>query len=243
MSNIIVTGGSSGIGFELAKQLLMDDHSVATIDLNPVPEDIGVLEFANADVGYINHIERVAETMYCEFNFIPDILINCAGINFIDWIENTPEEQWNHIMDTNAKGIFSTTKVFMGELVKRKGTILNIVSNASHMPMTNSIAYNASKGAAHIMTLQMARELGPKGITVFGISPNRCKDTAMSDYIDSRVCDLRGWTPEFAREYQLKALPAGEETDPKVLAEFIAFLLSTKERHKYLAGTVIPYGK
>jgi hypothetical protein len=53
---------------------------------------------------------------------------------------------------------------------------------------------------------------------------------------------LRGWTKEQARAYQLSALPAGEETDPAVLAEFIAFLLSTKARHKYLAGVDIPYG-
>ena len=61
-------------------------------------------------------------------------------------------------------------------------------------------------------------------------------------YIESRVPELRGWTPEEADAYQRAALPTGHETDPAMLAEFIAFLLSTKERHQYLHGCDLPYG-
>lgn len=170
-----------------------------------------------------------------------DILVNCAGVNCIDYLPDLEEEDWDRVMDTNAKGIYLVTRALLPLL--RGGTVLNIVSNASHMPMTSSLAYNASKGAAEIMTRQMSRELiKTHGITVFGISPNKLKNTAMSSYIDDRVCQLRGWTPDQARNYQLANLPAGEETDPETLAEFICFLLSSKERHRYLAGTVIPYG-
>jgi NAD(P)-dependent dehydrogenase (short-subunit alcohol dehydrogenase family) len=109
--------------------------------------------------------------------------------------------------------------------------------------MTHSSAYNASKGAAHILTLQMARELKKRhNITVFGVSPNKMHSTQMTNYINNRVCELRGWTPEQAAEYQKASLPAGEETDPVACAEFIAFLLSTTHRHKYLNGCIIPYG-
>lgn len=170
-----------------------------------------------------------------------DILINCAGVNSINYITGVLEDDWDTVMNTNARGIFLVSQALLERL--RGGTILNIISNASHVPMTASIAYNASKGAAAIMTKQMARELGKThAITVFGISPNKLKNTGMSKMIDRRVCELRGWTEEQAREYQLAALPAGEETDPQTLAEFIAFLLSTKQRHKYLAGCDIPYG-
>jgi NAD(P)-dependent dehydrogenase (short-subunit alcohol dehydrogenase family) len=111
------------------------------------------------------------------------------------------------------------------------------------MPMTTSLAYNASKGAAHIMTLQLARELTKKhGITVFGISPNKLLGTEMSKDIEDQVVKHRGWTPEFAAQYQTNALLAGEETDPAQLAEFISFILSTKSRHKYLTGCILPYG-
>jgi NAD(P)-dependent dehydrogenase (short-subunit alcohol dehydrogenase family) len=172
-----------------------------------------------------------------------DILINNAGINRIDWLEHFDEGDWDAVMDTNAKGIYMMTRAALPALKRTHGTVLNIVSNAAHMPMTGSLAYNASKGAAHIMTLQLARELGRQhGITVFGIAPNRLAGTGMSKYIDQRVVETRGWTPEEARKYQLGSLPAGEETDPRVLAQFIQFLLASKVRHKYLQGCILPYG-
>jgi hypothetical protein len=64
----------------------------------------------------------------------------------------------------------------------------------------------------------------------------------MSKDIEEQVMQHRGWTKEFAEQYQLGALLAGEETDPVQLAEFVAFLLSNKPRHKYLTGCVLPYG-
>ena len=146
-------------------------------------------------------------------------------------------------MDINAKGIFVMSKWALIPLIDSKGTILNVVSNASHMPMTCSIAYNASKGAAHIMTQQMARELTKKyGITVFGISPNKLRGTEMSNDIEEQVVRDRGWAPAYAQDYQRKALLTGEETEPTVLADFIAYLLKSKQNHKYLSGCVFPYG-
>ena len=146
-------------------------------------------------------------------------------------------------MDVNAKGIFKMTQAYLPLLIESKGTVLNIVSNAAHMPMTCSLAYNASKGAAHIMTLQLARELTKKhGITVFGIAPNKLKGTGMSDAIDDQVVKTRGWTKEYAQQYQLNGLLCGEETPPERVAEFIAFLLQDKDHHKHLTGCILPYG-
>jgi NAD(P)-dependent dehydrogenase (short-subunit alcohol dehydrogenase family) len=172
-----------------------------------------------------------------------DALINCAGVNITGWLEEFSEAQWDQVMDINAKGIFKMTQWALPQLIRTQGTVLNIVSNASHMPMTTSLAYNASKGAAHIMTLQLARELTKKhGITVFGVSPNKLRGTNMSKDIESQVVKHRGWTPEFAAEYQRNALLTGMETEPSAVAEFIAFLLSSKERHVFLSGCILPYG-
>ena len=222
---IVITGASSGLGKcifgRLVKQASVINWDLMTgVDLK---WDISVEAAAH----------RVREPI--------DILINCAGVNALDWFPNVSAQDMQNVMDVNAFAIYRTTKALLEKL--RGGTVLNIISNASHVPMTCSLAYNASKAAAHMMTLQMARELKKThDITVFGISPNKLKNTGMSAATDARVPELRGWTPEQAAEYQRAALPSGEETDPEVLAEFIAFLLSNKERHKYLNGCILQYG-
>lgn len=230
----MITGASSGLG-KAIKDRLENDVPIGELEVIDwsLTNGVDVRSFKSVKTAELDYNNDIGDPI--------DVLINCAGVNYIDWIDKLEEEAWNEVMDTNAKGIFLCTQALLPYL--KGGTILNIVSNASHVPMTHSIAYNASKGAAEIMTRQMARELGKThNITVFGISPNKLKGTGMSKYIDKRVCELRGWTKEQARAYQMQSLPAGEETDPNTLAEFIAFLLSTKERHKYLQGCIIPYG-
>lgn len=221
MSTILVTGAAKGLGKAIYKALEAANHEVIGYDRN-FGQDI------------------LKPEIVCDKL---DVLINCAGINLIDWLENFTEEQWDAVMDVNAKGIFKMTQAYLPLLVQSKGTVLNIVSNAAHMPMTCSLAYNASKGAAHIMTLQLARELTKKhGITVFGVAPNKLKGTGMSDAIDDQVVKTRGWTKEYAQQYQLNGLLCGEETPPERVAEFIAFLLQDKNHHKHLTGCILPYG-
>jgi NAD(P)-dependent dehydrogenase (short-subunit alcohol dehydrogenase family) len=228
VSNILVTGSNSGLGLAIANVLTEAGHQVWDYDIS-YGDDVRAPNFPAW-----NGIDGLEEL---------DILINCAGVNIINWLEDFTEENWDDVMDVNAKGIFMMAKTCLPMLIKSKGTILNIVSNASHMPMTCSLAYNASKGAAEIMTKQMARELTKKyGITVFGISPNKLAGTEMSKSIDRQVVETRGWSMEEAQRYQLAGLLAGEETKPKAVAEFVAFLLQDKEHHKYLTGCILPYG-
>ncbi len=222
MSDILVTGSATGLGSAIATALVEAGHIVYEYDIKEG------LDVCSPNLEGIEHL---------------DVLINCAGVNLINWLENFSEEDWDKVMNTNAKGIYKMTQACLPMLIESKGTVLNVVSNAAHMPMTCSLAYNASKGAALIMTKQLARELTKKhGITVFSVSPNKLKGTGMSDSIDEQVVATRGWTKEYAQQYQINGLLAGEETDPKVVAEFIAFLLHSKDRHKFLTGCDIPYG-
>lgn len=230
MPTAIVTGHTSGLGKSIAEQL-KDAHGF---------EVIGWSLDSGVDVTDEQSVRKAALELFPPV----DVLVNCAGVNYINWHEDTPIEEWDRLQNTNARSMWLTAKeLIRAEAFHAPGTVVNIVSNASHMPMTNSAAYNASKGAAHILTLQMARELKKTNdLTVFGVSPNKLSGTGMSRYIGERVCELRGWTPEEAEAYQLNSLPAGEETDPDTCAEFICFLLSERQRHKYLAGCILPYG-
>ena len=226
MSRILITGACAGLGAAIGNALIGDGlpHELIMFDRK------------------MGHDVRDPKRTYGECPPI-DVLINCAGVNITGWLDEFSIRSWDEVMDINAKGIFVMTQWAYPRLVESRGTVLNIVSNASHMPMTTSLAYNASKGAAHIMTLQLARELTKKnGITVFGISPNKLRGTEMSRDIEDQVVKHRGWTAEFAAKYQRDALLCGEETDPDELARFIAYLLRDKNHHKYLTGCVIPYG-
>jgi len=222
MAKILVTGSSNGLGEAIVKALRANGHNVIEYDID---RGLDVLD---------PHLDGIHDL---------DVLINNAGVNGIDMLENLQEELWDKVVNTNAKGIFKMSQACLPMLIKSKGTIVNIVSNAAHMPMTSSLAYNASKGAALIMTKQMARELTRRfGITVFSVSPNKLKGTNMSNAIDAEVVRTRGWTMEEAQKYQLAGLLAGEETDPVVLADFIAYLLKDKRNHKYLTGCDLQYG-
>lgn len=224
MSTILITGSANGLGAALVRDLRDQGHKVVEYDIEQ-----------GRNVLQPNLLGLGLETL--------DVLINNAGVNGIDFLENLSEELWDKVVDTNAKGIYKMTQACLPLLIKSKGTVLNVVSNAAHMPMTSSLAYNASKGAALIMTKQLARELTKRyGITVFSVSPNKLKGTKMSDFIDEEVVRTRGWTKEFAQQYQLNGMLTGEETSVECVADFIAFLLSSKERHKYLSGCDLAYG-
>lgn len=223
----IVTGGANGLGKAICDALHLQGVTYTVWDI-----------INGVDVGDYASVTKAAAKLDVQL----DMLINCAGINYIDWFEELEPQDFDRVMRVNAYGIFHCTRAVLSFLYGG-GTVCNITSNASHMPMTASLAYNASKAAAAMITKQMAHELGPRyGITVFAISPNKLAGTNMSAYTAERVAQVRGWTKDQVQRRQDAALPAREETPIELLAEFAAFLLSKKERHKYLQGCTLDYG-
>lgn len=263
-----VTGADSGLGAAICEALQSsiyqteeNQFSIVKIGglggVESIPSfDLTVKEQVESCAVYVKqlsaNIEKVFGQSYgAEFD-VEHILINCAGVNYIEWFPSADWDQYERLMNLNLRAPLMLTQNLLNSdwltegsanWFDGSGTVLNIISNASHMAMTNSAFYNSTKGALHIATIALNRELiKTHGLTVFGISPNKLAGTGMSDYIEGRVPELRGWTEEEARKYQESSLPAGAETKPEQLAEFIAFLLSSPERHKQLAGTVLPYG-
>jgi NAD(P)-dependent dehydrogenase (short-subunit alcohol dehydrogenase family) len=232
----IVTGTASGLGSLISERLAHEGVKVYGID--------SVQPSRRLVAGEFHQIIDLTKPL--QYVLMPDLLgvdfvINCAGVNRVDWLGNTKVLDWDLTMDVNARAIFLMVRRYLAALRYSKGTVLNIVSNAAHLPMRCSAAYNASKGAALMLTKQLARELAPD-ITVFSISPNKLNGTGMSKEVEKRVVETRGWTEEEAKEYQLSTLHNKEETDPRDLAEFIAYILGEKRRHKWFAGCDIPYG-
>jgi NAD(P)-dependent dehydrogenase (short-subunit alcohol dehydrogenase family) len=254
----VVTGCTSGLGLLTTAFLLAAGWEVIgwadserfPIDDHPMLKAFeDQFTYQQVDVRWADEIiQAVGSCASGDDNFRVDALINCAGVNYLAPFEGFDFGEWERLMDVNAKALALTTRALLPYMAFPSdpfsaGTVLNIVSNAAQVPMTHSLAYNASKAAALMVTRQLARELFKShGLTVFSISPNKLAGTNMSREIEDAVPALRGWTPEEAAEYQRAALPTGMETEPRVLAEFIGYLLSSKERHIYLHGCNIPYG-
>lgn len=222
---VIVTGSASGLGKAIADTLCENGCDIIGFDLQS-GQDV-----TNPNATPLGFNQRI------------DGIINCAGINNNEWFEKINRLDLRHVMDVNAFSMVYMTQAYLPNLIASKGFVLNIVSNAAHIPMTSSLAYNASKAAALMITKQMAHELTPRyGITVFSISPNKLRGTGMSKQIEDNVCKTRGWTPEFAAEYQKKALMHGLETEPQAIADYVTHLLDTGN-WKFMSGTDIPFGK
>lgn len=222
--HIIVTGSSSGLGLAITKELQSAGHLVYGYDAEEGND-------VRSPSAWLKELEYV------------DVLINCAGINDNRWFEEIGEEDFTRVLDVNAFSIVKMTQSVLPQLKDSGGVVINIVSNAANMPMTSSLSYCASKSAALMITRQMAHELTPKyGITVFSISPNKLAGTAMSKAIEDNVCRVRGWTKEYAAEYQKKALMHGLETHPEAIARLIGHLIDTDDM-TYMSGCDIPFGK
>lgn len=240
MDYIMVTGSASGLGKAIYEKMI-----------NELPTTIEPFGLDRNAGQTVDHVLDVRNEYPCKHiaHMVADAgrrvlgLINCAGVNKIGPMEEMNDTDWHEVVGTNAGAIWQMSKAFLPALEETRGFILNVVSNASRMPMTHSILYNASKAAAAMMTKQMARELTKsKGITVFGVNPNKLEGTQMSRYIEHTVCRLRGWTPKEAAKYQLAALPSGKETTCEQVAELIVWLISKRSRHEYLTGCLLDLG-
>lgn len=178
----LVTGGTSGIGFAIAKAFLNAGANViitgrsrerldkAIIKLSSDRKVFG-LELNNTNVQtFENKFEEVLAVV--QNNGIPeiDILVNNAGVNY-KGMPNATEEEYDQVMDTNLKGAFFLSQLFGKYLVSNniKGNILNIASASSLRPADS--AYILSKWGLRGLTLGLAKSLGANGVTVNGIAP------------------------------------------------------------------------
>lgn len=238
MPTMVITGASSGLGSMLMLRMRRQGWRVFNLSLRPAPRSSDQ-DFIPCNVSNFHDTMMAAERMTDPV----DVVVNCAAMNYIDYLEEASVSDWDTVMDTNAKGLFLMAKSFLPQLKMTRGTICNITSDAAWKPMTGSSAYNASKGAAHILTQQLARELTRRhGICVFGVAPGKLMGTGMSTYIDGRVQEMRGWSSQEAYDYAKAGRLWPEEIPPEHLAEFLSYILAERIRHRYFSGCIIPFG-
>lgn len=180
----LVTGGTSGIGNEIARSFLKAGATVLITGRNQERIDKVVAEMKkdipNApiyglamnmiDVGGIK--EKMSQVLQILPSHQIDILVNNAGVSG-DSFATTTEEQYVNTMDTNLKGVYFLSQYIAHYYIdnKIKGNILNIASSSSLRPANS--AYSISKWGIRGLTEGLARVLAPRGITVNGIAPGQ----------------------------------------------------------------------
>ena len=156
-----------------------------------------------------------------------DVLVNNAGISMQSSIEDTSIEDWDRVMDVNAKGVFLGTKVAISEM--RKGGGGSIINISSELALIGSISsspqYQASKGAVRLLTKATAIQYAPDKIRVNSVHPGPIA-TPMNE---ARRIDSGHNRPT------LLAVPLGRYGEPEEIAYGVLYLAS--EESAYVTGS------
>lgn len=185
----IFVGGGGGLGKTISHGLAKAGAHVIPVSRSKERNEEVVKEIealgvesllTTVDVTKEAEVQRLVEEVLAKFGRI-DILINAAGINYKKPFTELSPEEWDHVIAVNLRGTFLTCK-FVGEkmLAQNSGKIINIASLGSHLGITRSAAYCASKGAVLQLTKSLAAEWAPYGINVNCISPGYFK-TALNE--------------------------------------------------------------
>src|SRR5262249_42857401 len=155
-----------------------------------------------------------------------DVLVNNAGVGQVVPLAVMEEEDWDKLMDVNAKGAFNAWQAVLRGMIKRKyGRILNVSSLAGVKMMEAPVHYSASKAALKGFTEALAKEIGRYGVTVNCLAPG-VLETGVSHNLPKPRMD------EYVRHCAL-----GRIGTVKEVAEVAAFMVS--ERNSYMNGSTV----
>ena len=205
----IVTGGSRGLGLQIARALGEYGASIALVARKPpdleaaaqelTAEGITVHPF-DADLSNTLATERLVERVLAAFGRI-DILVNNAGATWGAPAEDFPQAGWDKVMNLNVSGVFHVTQQVVRQafLPQGGGVVLNLASIEGllghHPSRTGTIAYNTSKGALINMTRALAAEWGPRNIRVNALAPGFFPSKMTASTVDTHGADMIAQTP------------------------------------------------
>ncbi len=179
---VLITGGSSGIGFAIANALVEMDAIVILLARDPDKLNMAKssilenhptanVEIVSADVADMESL-NVLRDNYANNQDIPDILINCAGVARPGYVEELPLEVYRWTMDIDFHGTVNMVKLLLpGMLNRGSGHIINVSSIAGVIGIFGYTAYCGAKFAVKGFSDALRSELIPKGIKVSVLYP------------------------------------------------------------------------
>ena len=237
---IFLTGGSTGIGWECARAYVAAGASVvlcarrgeqAEEAARRLPgEHFGIA----CDVSQGEDVRRAFDFVMSRFDRL-DAIHNNAGIAHpAKPLDETSEEEWVALTDTNLKSIYWTTRYGYQHLKASQGTILNTSSLVGEIGQHNHAAYTATKGGIDALTKSMALDYAADGVRVNAVSPAGVWTPMLHQWCQEQP------NPDSVRQYLDDIHPLGYCPDGDVIADACVFLLSDKAR--FITGCILPVG-
>jgi NAD(P)-dependent dehydrogenase (short-subunit alcohol dehydrogenase family) len=233
----VVTGGASGMGAAIARELCSRGANVVIVDLNQdlareVANDINATSPIIGDVSRSQFCDNAIGTVVQKYSRI-DVLINCAGIIVRADAIDTTDDDWQRILDVNINGVFFMSRAAVRQMKEQHhGVIVNFGSIWGDVGATGVVAYCATKGAVHQITRAMALDHVGDGIRINAVSPGEV-NTPMLAY--GRP------SPPTAKDLQDLAnetIPMRRLAEPDEIAKVAVFLAS--DEASYMTGAVVP---
>lgn len=231
----VVTGASRGIGAAIAKELaaqgatVLVNHRDSAAQAGAVVEEIcaagGQAVAIQADVSQAAEAQKLIKETLDRFSRI-DVLVNNAGTTRDMLLLMMSENDWDTVLQTNLKSAYNCTKAALKPMMKaRYGRIVNITSVVGLAGQAGQANYAASKAGLIGFTKSIAREVGPRSITVNAVAPGFVP-TALTAVL----------TDEQKRQ-SIAATPLGRFAEPAEIAYAVAFLAS--DHAAFITGQVL----
>jgi NAD(P)-dependent dehydrogenase (short-subunit alcohol dehydrogenase family) len=236
---VIVTGGASGIGREIALSFSRFHAKVyvADIDENSAQETVKeageaglYLRFLKTDVSDRMNVERLIGRVESDESRI-DVVVNNAGINILKKITELEEEEWDRLMSINLKSVFLTAKYTLPGMIARKGGCFVNIGSVSGLAADYGFSvYNAAKAGMVNLTRNIAINYGIHGIRSNIVCPGAISTPLLEEaFNDNRSDDLRKLFND--------ANPMGRIGTTREVASAVVFLAS--DEASFINGEVL----
>lgn len=242
---VLVTGAARGIGKAIALESARQEAKVVIADIlekemlqtlkelkkiNPQSKAIKV------DVRSSKEIANLTKQVLHTFSRI-DIFFNNAGIIEVHEFLDITEEEWDKVMDINAKGVFLCAQNVAKIMKKQKsGVIINTSSVACRKGMPQTAVYAASKSVVTSLTWSMAIALAQYGVRVNAIAPGMI-ETDLWKYIDKKFAQVAKVPLGEVRKKRIQTIPMNRPGTAEEVAQVAIFLASDEAR--YVHGQVL----
>ncbi|MDK1031715.1 MAG: SDR family NAD(P)-dependent oxidoreductase, partial [Planctomycetia bacterium] len=207
----IVTGSSKGIGEGIARVFSAEGAKVVVVCRTEnaglkMADELGAADgraiYIRTDVTSSESIQNMINTTIETWGQL-DVLVNNAGYHISKNVEETTEEEWEFIQNTNLRSTFLCSKYAIPHLRKTRGNIINISSMVGLVGQPNAGAYAATKGGQIAMSKGMAIDFAPHGIRVNVICPGWIQTPLVEDWFGQQK------DPDASREYIYSQHPLG----------------------------------